>query len=281
MYDPTRPSSSVATTWGARLLVAGVWAVAWLLTRTTLAAWSDLGSRPLSPDAAVGFAVTALGASIAAYLALTSIPLVVAHRRAATAKSRWLRTFTPQAWRKVVGVAVGGILSASVASGAFAAGPLAATPALVNGSDPASTGTEVTSAGWVDTPGTVITGPADEHHVADFLTTMPQDAEPPDKSPPATPQVDIPEPRGDGKDIGSKTQPLAPSAAATPGETVTVRRGDSLWVICADLLPPAATDSDIARAWPLLYRANKAVIGDNPSLIYAGQTLAVPAELRS
>ena len=55
-----------------------------------------------------------------------------------------------------------------------------------------------------------------------------------------------------------------------------VERGESLWRIAADLLGPDASDADIARAWPLIYQANRATIGDDPGLILPGQELAIP-----
>jgi len=65
------------------------------------------------------------------------------------------------------------------------------------------------------------------------------------------------------------------------GETYTVERGDSLWRITARVLGDGADDSQIAASWPLLYRANEGVIGDNPSLIHPGQELTIPQELVS
>jgi nucleoid-associated protein YgaU len=61
--------------------------------------------------------------------------------------------------------------------------------------------------------------------------------------------------------------------------TYTVERGDSLWKITAQLLGAGASVDDISRAWPVLYEANRGVIGGNPSLIFSGQVLQVPASL--
>jgi len=58
-----------------------------------------------------------------------------------------------------------------------------------------------------------------------------------------------------------------------------VSRGESLWRITADLLGPHATTEEIASTWPLIYEANREVIGDNPSLIHPGQRLAIPQEV--
>ncbi|MDC4232680.1 LysM peptidoglycan-binding domain-containing protein [Actinomyces sp. B33] len=80
----------------------------------------------------------------------------------------------------------------------------------------------------------------------------------------------------------------APSRPPRSGEeaeeasapTVLVRPGDTLWSLCADLLPAGASDERIAGAWPILHRANAETIGADPSLIHPGTTLVVPQELR-
>ena len=58
-----------------------------------------------------------------------------------------------------------------------------------------------------------------------------------------------------------------------------VTRGDSLWRIAGELLGPDASNADIARAWPLIYQANRATIGSDPGLIMPGQHLTIPQEL--
>lgn len=58
--------------------------------------------------------------------------------------------------------------------------------------------------------------------------------------------------------------------------TYVVRAGDSLWVIAARQLGPGASDAQIAAEWPRWYRANRAVIGSNPSLLLVGMRLVVP-----
>jgi LysM repeat protein len=61
--------------------------------------------------------------------------------------------------------------------------------------------------------------------------------------------------------------------------THVVVRGESLWRIAAELLGPDASNAQIARAWPLIYQANRATIGDDPSLILPGQELTIPQEV--
>jgi nucleoid-associated protein YgaU len=75
--------------------------------------------------------------------------------------------------------------------------------------------------------------------------------------------------------VGLVTPP--PRRAAAAGDaTVVVRAGDTLWSLAARQLGASATDAQVARAWPQLYAANRAVIGANPDLIRPGQRLVCP-----
>lgn len=64
--------------------------------------------------------------------------------------------------------------------------------------------------------------------------------------------------------------------AETLPDRVVVRRGDTLWDLCARHLGPRATTADIAQEWPRWYDANIGVIGPDPDLILPGQELVVP-----
>jgi nucleoid-associated protein YgaU len=57
---------------------------------------------------------------------------------------------------------------------------------------------------------------------------------------------------------------------------VVVRAGDSLWSVAARSLGGHATAAEIAREWPRWYRANRAVVGDNPDLLLVGTVLVRP-----
>jgi hypothetical protein len=59
-------------------------------------------------------------------------------------------------------------------------------------------------------------------------------------------------------------------------QPVTVRRGDSLWLIAERGLGHGASNSAIAAEWPRWYAANRAVIGDDPDLVLPGQQLRPP-----
>jgi hypothetical protein len=68
---------------------------------------------------------------------------------------------------------------------------------------------------------------------------------------------------------------LAPDHPADQREVV-VRSGDCLWKVVGRHLGPAASDSDIARAVPSWFRANRSVIGPDPELLLPGQRLLAP-----
>lgn len=58
-------------------------------------------------------------------------------------------------------------------------------------------------------------------------------------------------------------------------QTVTVKQGDTLWSIAAATLKTNRAGR-IASYWPLIYKANRSVIGSDPDLIMPGQVLALP-----
>lgn len=90
---------------------------------------------------------------------------------------------------------------------------------------------------------------------------------------------------------GDAHQGLPPVAAGLPfparavdlpsptQEVAVVGPGDSLWAITRRHLPATARDAEIARSWPELYARNRAVVGDDPSLIHPGQHLVLPDRL--
>jgi nucleoid-associated protein YgaU len=50
-----------------------------------------------------------------------------------------------------------------------------------------------------------------------------------------------------------------------------------LWRIAQTALGPGSTPAEVARAWPLWWAANRAVVGTDPDLIRPGQLLVWPA----
>lgn len=87
-----------------------------------------------------------------------------------------------------------------------------------------------------------------------------------------------------------------PDAAAQPGSaaapvagtprienrlaqgTLTMRSGETLWSLTADLLGPHASPEEISRGWPRLWEANADQIRD-PDRVLAGTVLQVPDSL--
>jgi len=82
--------------------------------------------------------------------------------------------------------------------------------------------------------------------------------------------------RSDLSDLGGLDVPDRTFGGQGGAKTTRVVRGDSLWSICAGLLPTGAADAEITAAWHELYRTNLDVIGPNPDLILPGTTLQVP-----
>ncbi|MFP5298779.1 MAG: LysM peptidoglycan-binding domain-containing protein [Actinomycetota bacterium] len=56
-----------------------------------------------------------------------------------------------------------------------------------------------------------------------------------------------------------------------------VRPGDTLWDIAAESLG-SADRARVARYWPRIHRANRAVIGPNPGFLVPGTVLFLPRE---
>ncbi|MSW05871.1 MAG: LysM peptidoglycan-binding domain-containing protein [Actinobacteria bacterium] len=70
---------------------------------------------------------------------------------------------------------------------------------------------------------------------------------------------------------GAPTPTLDSTALKHP-----VIRGDSLWSIAVGRLSPISSDQAIDREWRSIYALNRALIGENPSLIFPGQVLELP-----
>lgn len=135
-------------------------------------------------------------------------------------------------------------------------GPHIGWPTTPNASPPADP-----NASWPTTP-----GPTPPH------TTLPPHATPPHPAParPAPPHAGPPS----SPATPTTERPTAPRTGAD--QRVRVRPGDSLWLIAAQRLGPDASAADVAAEWPRWYAANRAVIGDDPSLIEPGQVLHAP-----
>ncbi len=83
----------------------------------------------------------------------------------------------------------------------------------------------------------------------------------------------------DAEPLAGRT--VAAAVTVTSSEVHVVAPGDSLWSIAAARVVArgvAATPAAVAAEWPRWYRANAAVIGDDPDLIHPGQVLTAPEE---
>jgi len=280
--DNTRlPTTAIA--WLA--LIAAPVTTWWLATRT----WSwghEISWTPSTLDEAVLLLAGVLGAGVAAYLSLSTVAILVTTASPEPSRS-WARRLTPEVWRRVVATA----LSAGLATGV-------ATPALAadSGADPVDT--SPAHAGWVDAPADAAVTTS---QVAPTPTASPSPSTSPAPSVPlgdtnTAPAAAVPTEAGDSAPASWPTSgdqvPAADTdsgavadtgsgSGAEEAATYTVDKGDSLWRITANLLGGDADDGEIAQQWPVLYRANKDVIGDNPALIHPGQELTIPQELAS
>ena len=72
-------------------------------------------------------------------------------------------------------------------------------------------------------------------------------------------------------------QSHAPAHERTTRDAVVVVPGDCLWTIAARAIGPAATDAEIAAAWPRWYARNRVTIGADPDLLIPGMVLRPPA----
>ena len=220
-------------------------------------------------DLAVVFAASLAGAIAASYLTfLTLASVTLAALGSRHRASAAMRRITPRTWRALLASALG----ASLVAGATL--PAAASPV-----DP-SPSPQAVALGWAPVP----SGP-----VADAPAAGPLFAESPAASPEPSPiaPVEAANDQTAASALGlgfattggpAQAQPDAVTASGAAG-TYTVERGDSLWKITQRMLGEDASIDQIAAAWPVLYESNRGVIGGNPSLIFAGQVLQIPASL--
>jgi hypothetical protein len=166
------------------------------------------------------------------------------------------RLHPPRSVRRLAALMLGLTLVTGTAGAAHAA-PAVTTPAVTS---PAATSPAVTSP--------AATTPA----VTSASATSPDGLGPTATWTPDRPAVSAA--RAVLPDVGLVT--AAPRLGAVVSEEVAVRRGDSLWSIAARHLGPDARADEVARTWPLWWRANRGVIGANPDLIHPGQILRAP-----
>ncbi len=165
----------------------------------------------------------------------------------------------------------------------FLAGGLAVV-AVLGPTLPASA-SESVSPGWA--PTTTDQTPAEARAAsAGAQTPTPSSTAPP--APRSTPRALSPLPTKAPTTAPGSAPAPAPAPAIAPATPPVadlsfhvVARGESLWRIAAEHLGRGASDAAIARTWPIIYQANRSVIGEDPGLILPGQRLVIPTAVAS
>lgn len=234
---------------------------------------------PATPvDGFVVLAVTALGALLASWFGLHLLLGALCALGAATGR-RWragerlLAEHGPAIVRRGVALALG----TSLGLGGLAA---------------ATASTPVPDLGWVPTTGVEkqLEAPepaeleqtgldlessaeiGDEEPEAEEADDEAHEPEDPDAEEDARPT----EPRG--TEEGAEAAPERDTSSSHEPRTLVVSPGDSLWSLTAGVLELDEVEH-VAAAWPLLYEANRDLVGADPDLIHPGQELVVPVAL--
>jgi hypothetical protein len=265
--------------------------------------------RALDIEGAVGASLSVLGVGVVGLWMLALVLALVAElllRRGSSSAATVALRCTPALMRRLAAALLGinllaiptlaqaapGASDGSVAVPA-AAGPSAARiGSLAVAHIPAGTGTSA------DTPSDGVDAVSDGDGAASSgspywsPTTVSGDPGPRDPSP-DEPGRDEPGPESSG----APACPVSPTPSAwepapmptgggllarpgtrttTGSAEVVVAPGDSLWSVVASYLGPLATAAEVADTWPAWYDANRAIIGEDPSLVMPGQVLAAP-----
>ncbi|MDP9981874.1 nucleoid-associated protein YgaU [Pseudarthrobacter oxydans] len=215
---------------------------------------------PLGFEDQLGVAANTAGLIVIVWWGMSCVIAVAAalldrcgNARAASAAGK----FTPAFMRRLALAAVGlQLVTAPLA----AASPLPAGPGTP-GSAPAA------SAAWTPPAAPATTGTP---RPATIAPPGPQPDAPAVAQPQWRPLSPVVEP---GPLAG---RPLRQQQPGAQSAEVTVRAGDSLWSLSSARLGPFASDVDIALDWPLIYQANRDIIGGNPNLLRPGQVLQLP-----
>ncbi len=291
---------------GAAALVVAVPAVGVALAWCAKRGVDDATSGSWAPDQIVAIAVAIAGAAAAAHLTVTGV--VFAIGEGARTRRGTFAHCSPRAWRAILALALGLGASASGAATAMAASPdwgagtepgaadaMAVSPDWGAGTEPGAELAASSSSGPIPTPdATEGAAPPPDDPIpwsAGWGATAPENSAV--ASPVAVASSDpvAVAPPIESTSAATATPPTSPAPATqTPGAVTTapgakatyvVVPGDSLWRIAKGFLPPGASDAEITRTWQAIYRANRDTVGADPGLIFPGQVLALPLEVRS
>lgn len=298
----------------ALVVVVGMPVVAYALAATAFALWEGLGSSSAADagtalEDGLALLAAASGTVIAAYLGLTGYAMLLgAAWRGGRAIPKTLVAIAPRGWTRVTAIALGLTMSAGLATPALAAdadstpglsaGWVAAPAAVVVEPTPGAVviDADAVAVGWVAAESTAAranSSPTGEQSGtllldAPALAGSPLQAESVQADPLQAESlqagaVDAATFEPTAPEGGSATStPVTPTPAAStspPSGTHMVQAGESLWLITEELLGDDAGTAEVAATWPELYEANRASIGDNPSLIHPGVALTIPAGL--
>ena len=231
---------------GAWCALVGMPLLAWACLRLSLDLASQWSPAWLIDDAML-LTAASFAALVATYLSVIGAAFVASSVAGARGWAVALARLAPHSWQRVASIAVGFGLATGVAA-----------PSLASDDGPVAQ----PNIAWVATEAS----PTPQAEVApESATPTPSVAPPSQPTEPTPPSV--------------TTVNSVPQMSASTAPTYTVVRGDSLWEITEGLLGPAASESDVAHAWPELYDANRTVVGADPGLIFAGQVLVVPASI--
>lgn len=261
--------------WGAWAGIAAAPLASWLCGGAAWATLVQLEER-WTIDGAVVLAIAVLGSAIAGYLSLAAAAMIAAHAARGLRLKSLAARLAPPSWRSLVSAALG----VGIATGIAAPGLASEEPDVHLGWVPPAADVVVAPVTTSPSPvaaAPVLTGPApatSTGETSDGGIEVSLHGFGPQEAPaaPVSQPAPAPAPAGATGDVAVPT--------ATSSDAYVVERGDSLWRITEELLGPDATDAQIAKAWPELYEENRAVIGANPSLIYAGQVLHIPGGLK-
>lgn len=266
-------------------LLVAVTAGWWTVRLATELPRALTSSGPADPADAVlrilAVAALAVGTWLAGTTALAY--LVELPALAGSRLSRTVYNWTPRLARRIVGATLGGaLLGIGGTTSALADPTPPPTPTVATTVQSPGAGSPIgapdPSFVPLDAPSSPTSSPTTAVRTdAPSATSAP--APTPTASPTSGPTTSPAAPRaGSGPSVpdpGVLGHRPSRGGADLPG-TVTVHRGDTLWGIAAAHLGPHASEAEIAREWPRWYAANRAVIGDDPDLILAGQVLVVP-----
>lgn len=195
-----------------------------------------------------------------------------------------LRRVAPATLRRAVELALG--IGLTVGSVAGLAGPAAAQEQPAAAARPLAAVLDHPLASPPASP-----GPSLDHPLDDTLVIAGPAGEPKRAAGSAVPPPIVAPPATDP--VAPRPEVAPPSAVVQPADVqpvdvqpavvqpvdvqpVVVQPGDTLWGIARDHLPDAATDAQVALAWPTWWQANRQVVGDDPDLIRPGMSLLPP-----